>query len=331
MRAGETGPEPYTVSVVVTTYERPPELLAGCLRALYEQDWPPSRYELVVVDDGSSTPPLARALQLAPPPPGLAVRAETIEHAGVVAARNHGLALARGDWVAYVDDDATASATWLRRLAVAIDAHPDADRLAGVGGRIATIPGRTWISRYASAFDNFLQEADESGAVDVLIASNSCYRADVLRAVGGYHARWQDTLALGYEEDELALRLRGAGYELRFVPDAEVGHHARSTLRGLLRQWYVYGTGAATYCDASGLAPAALLPYPVLPLAGRARRSIGRWREMRRACREQGVSGLDLLLYPALDLLQQLAFALGFAQATRRLSARPERPARDAG
>ena len=55
-------------SVVVPTYERS-ALMARCLAALAQQDYPRDRFEVVVVDDGSVRP-LAETIA---PPPGLAV------------------------------------------------------------------------------------------------------------------------------------------------------------------------------------------------------------------------------------------------------------------
>ena len=45
-------------SVVLPTYNRP-DLLANCLKALENQEYPSNRYEIIVVDDGSQVSPQA--------------------------------------------------------------------------------------------------------------------------------------------------------------------------------------------------------------------------------------------------------------------------------
>jgi glycosyltransferase involved in cell wall biosynthesis len=91
------------VSVVVARYERT-EYLPLCLDALARQDHPVQ--EVVVVDDGSTTPAAAAQLErlerdLWP----FALRVLRLPHAGVSAARNAGWRAAEADLVVFVDDD----------------------------------------------------------------------------------------------------------------------------------------------------------------------------------------------------------------------------------
>jgi len=85
------------VSVIVPTWNRA-ERLAGALESVLAQTRPAD--EVIVVDDGSTdgTPELlARRFP--------EVKALSIEHSGVSAARNHGIARARGEWLAFLDSD----------------------------------------------------------------------------------------------------------------------------------------------------------------------------------------------------------------------------------
>src|SRR5262245_56955329 len=87
------------LSVIIATRNRP-ELLAATLERLCAQSVPADEYEVVVVDDGSS-PPLAL-----PDAVGAAaihlVRTVGVERS---AARNAGVAAARGEWILFLDDD----------------------------------------------------------------------------------------------------------------------------------------------------------------------------------------------------------------------------------
>ena len=104
--------EPFC-SVIVPTHRRPAQL-AECLAALARLDYPPDRYEVIVVDDGGGMP-LDDVLE--PFRDRMAVSCLTGRRAGPAAARNAGAARARGDLLAFTDDDCRPRPDWLRRLA----------------------------------------------------------------------------------------------------------------------------------------------------------------------------------------------------------------------
>lgn len=85
------------ISVVIPTYNRA-ALLVRALTSVAAQTY--GDYEVVVVDDGSTddTADVVRALQLP-------VRYLQQAHAGVSAARNRGVGVARGEWIAFLDSD----------------------------------------------------------------------------------------------------------------------------------------------------------------------------------------------------------------------------------
>lgn len=112
------------ISVILPTRDRAaylPRAVASVL-AQRHTDW-----ELVIVDDGSTdqTPQVVAAMD---DPRVRAVRLEPgAAGGGVCRARNHALALATGEVIAYLDDDNTMHPLWLKSLAWAFDRHPDVD------------------------------------------------------------------------------------------------------------------------------------------------------------------------------------------------------------
>jgi glycosyltransferase involved in cell wall biosynthesis len=86
-----------TVSIVIPCYNAEP-YIAATIRSVLAQDLP--AMEIIVVDDGSSDRSLDVVREQFP-----AVRVVAQANQGVAAARNHGLSLARGEWVAFVDAD----------------------------------------------------------------------------------------------------------------------------------------------------------------------------------------------------------------------------------
>lgn len=121
-----------TFSVVIATYRRP-ELLRRAMASIFDQDYPTDRYELIVVDNAGdeATSRLVHEMSAAAPiPVTYLVEAQN----GVSAARNRGAIHARFDYVAFLDDDATASPDWLAAFDAVIREH----HALVVGGR--TVP-----------------------------------------------------------------------------------------------------------------------------------------------------------------------------------------------
>lgn len=106
------------VSVIVPTHNRP-DLLREALDSLCAQTF--QAWEAVVVDDASNPP--------AAPDVGDA-RIRIIRHSsaqGGAAAKNSGIQNARGDLLAFLDDDDCYQATYLERAVTMLDSHPDLD------------------------------------------------------------------------------------------------------------------------------------------------------------------------------------------------------------
>ncbi len=122
---------PPTASVVVPTFRRATQL-ARCIDALAAQRSP--SFEIIVVDDGSADGTTQSVLRDAR---HVAAGLRALTHAenrGPAAARNTGLAAARGEIVAFTDDDCEPEPSWLAELVRALErATPD---VVGVGGRV---------------------------------------------------------------------------------------------------------------------------------------------------------------------------------------------------
>src|SRR2546430_10472903 len=118
------------VSVVVPTWNRA-ALLRDALASLASQDYPPERYEIVVVDDGSTDATSAVAADSVESDSLPRVQYVRQAHAGLNAARNAGIAAAKGDLICFVDDDVEAPRAWLRAIVQGAARHPYAGCLGG--------------------------------------------------------------------------------------------------------------------------------------------------------------------------------------------------------
>src|ERR1043165_5810022 len=108
-------------SIIIPTYSRPAALTA-CLEAIALLDYPRDRFEVIVVDDGSPTPAEQVVASFSS---RFSVRSLRQERAGPAAARNLAATCARGDFLAFTDDDCLPDRDWLRIFARHFAAHPD--------------------------------------------------------------------------------------------------------------------------------------------------------------------------------------------------------------
>lgn len=214
------------LSVVICTRNRAP-FLAPCVESVLAQNYPRDRFELIVVDNGSSdaTPEIARRFAdrgvhyVLEPVPGLS------------RARNTGRAQAKGDYVGYLDDDATADAGWLQ--AVADSVKLTQGRAVWIGGAIYlqwAAPEPAWINdelRVPLGYLYWGAEPRELSPTERLGGGNSFYRRDRLLALGGFDERLgrQGGNLLSGEETQLQKRIEREGGRLFYHPKASIHHH----------------------------------------------------------------------------------------------------------
>jgi GT2 family glycosyltransferase len=205
--AADPSPEP-VLSVVLATYNRV-ELLERLLETLSRQTLPPARFEVIVVDDGSSVPVHAR-IDPRRYPFQLSIISQ--KNAGPSAARHRGVMEARGRILVLLDDDMDLPARFLEaHLAYHASGRPTA-----VFGRYASDPkiaDKPLFERYHGLKWDNLSIGIARGEVPVdgtLLATGnaSMRREDYLRA-GGLDlslSRAED-MALGLDLEELGVEL----------------------------------------------------------------------------------------------------------------------------
>lgn len=221
-----------SVLVPVRNEER---YIEACLGSLLSQEYPPDRYEVLVLDGGSTdrTRDLARTLAA-----DAAARVILLDNPGrtPATAMNVGLAHARGDVIVRVDGHAAVEGDFLRRGTEAL-------RSSGadcVGGPLRSIGrgavGEAVALAMSSPFGvgnarfRYSQEREEVDTV-----AFGFYRRDVFDRVG----RFEDIV--GGEDDEFNYRLRDAGGRILLTPEIRSRYVVRSSLPDLWRQYFAYG------------------------------------------------------------------------------------------
>ena len=248
-----SGAEP-TVSVVVCSYalERWDDLVAA-VRSVREQTLAP--LELIVSVDHNDGM-LARAQAAFPD----AVAIANGEARGLSGARNSGLRVARGDVIAFLDDDAQAAPDWIERL---IEPYSDPNVL-GVGGAIDP----SWTAGRPAGFPeefgwvvgcSYAGLPAEATPVRNLIGANMSIRRSVFDAVGGFTSGIGrvGTRPVGCEETELCIRARQRipGGEFVFEPRARVRHAVpadRATWAYFRSRCFAEGVSKAQVAAAAG-------------------------------------------------------------------------------
>lgn len=232
------------ISAIICTHNRA-GYLGAAIDSVLGQTY--AACEIIVVDN-ASTDNTRAVVDLRLPHPKLTYVYEGV--LGLSAARNRGAAIAQGDILAYLDDDAEASPQWLAALAAAFEQQPQA---AIAGGQVSLlwpqlVPPPRWLSPTL---------AESLGAYDLgpslqLITTpgqtprglNYAVRKDFLNSVGGFDrqlGRVGKNL-LSNEELHLTQQALTSGFEVLFVPEARVAHHvAPERLRPgwfLRRSWW---------------------------------------------------------------------------------------------
>jgi GT2 family glycosyltransferase len=220
-------------SIIVPTYNRP-QLLADCLGALARLDYARDRFEVVVVDDGGSTPldGVIAGFRAA-----VDITLLTVANAGPAAARNVGARRARGAYLAFTDDDCRPAAGWLSALGARAGAAPG----AMVGGRTLNALPDNLCSVLSQAvidvvYSHYNADPDHSR---FFTTNNLTVPADRFRALRGF-----DPAFTTAEDRDLCERWLSGGGRLVYAPDALVRHAHALTVGGLWRQHFGYGRGA---------------------------------------------------------------------------------------
>lgn len=242
------------VSVVVPTHDRP-EVLATTLQTLLALHYP--HFEIIVVDNAPSTPKTAEVVR------SLAencahLRYVREDNPGPSCARNRGILEAKGEIIAFSDDDVTVDTYWLAHI---VKGFTRAENVACVTSLVLPqeldTPAQVWFEEYGGFTKGFNARVfDRSQGSDTPFhpftagrfgtGAGMAFTADFFRREGGF----DPALRTGQDIAEF-FRVIICGYKLVYEPASFLYHQHRRGYEQLRKQLYSYGSGLTAYLTKS--------------------------------------------------------------------------------
>lgn len=211
------------VSVIVPAHNKFEVTYFGLCALLFAAN--EASFEVIVVDDGSTD----RTAMLEDIVSGVrVVRHDRAQ--GFVAACNDGAAVARGRYLAFLNNDTEATAGWLDEAIAVFEGFEDVGlvgcKLVYPDGRLQEAGGVVWgtgdpwnVGRNGKANDpafNYLRQVDYASGAAILLPR------EVWNEVGGFSAEYAPAY---FEDTDLAMKVRDSGRRVLYAPGALVYHH----------------------------------------------------------------------------------------------------------
>ena len=216
------------ITAAVCTHNRA-GFVSHAIDSLLRQSLPPSDYEIIVVDNGSTDETAALLQRYVEAPGDVTVRSYTAPAVGLSHARNLAVHGATGEVIAFLDDDAIASPNWLQALLDAYAAFPEAWI---VGGRVEALwqaPRPDWLTDELLLHLAILDLGEQRRPLrngEEVYGVNFSVRKQAFQELGLFNADLgrRGALLLGGEEVELQTRVLSRGKQIIYAPDALVRH-----------------------------------------------------------------------------------------------------------
>jgi len=214
------------ISVVVPA-RNAGQTIGACLQSLLTQSEPRERYEVTVVDDGSTDDTRQVAQRYA-------VTLLDQPHEGPAAARNRGVAASQGEVVLFTDADCVPAPDWIEEMARPFQEQD----VVGVKGAYRTRQ-RGVMPRFVQCeYEERYERMAKLKQIDFIDTYSAGYRRQIFLAEGGFDTAYPNA---SVEDQEFSFRLAERGYKMVFNPKAIVYHRHPETLVAYLRRKFNIG------------------------------------------------------------------------------------------
>ncbi|MEZ0497974.1 glycosyltransferase family 2 protein [Sphingomonas sp. IW22] len=214
-------PEHKLVTVLVPVWNNP-EQLERCIVALQEQDYPRDRFEIVIVDNGSTDDTAVRAQ-------AMGVRVLHQPKPGSYAARNLGIANTSSDYLAFTDSDCIPDPRW---LSTAMARAVEEQNLGVIAGRIVLFnESGSEARRWAECYEAMVAFPQHQAALGTCATANWVSpRAAIVEA-----GCFDETVKSGGDH-HMGMKIRASGRTMLYEPEMIVRHPTRATFAALLEK-----------------------------------------------------------------------------------------------
>lgn len=235
------------ISAIICTHNRA-EYLKKTIKSLINQTLPKEEYEVIVVDNSSTAntkqviDQLRECQSTKIPEQKIDIRYVYEAVLGLSRARNTGWRNAKGEYVAYLDDDAIASNDWLEKI---LDFFKTVDPKPGcIGGKVEPIwevPRPAWLSDKLLGQLTILDWGPEPLFLDDeqwFVGANMAFPKVLLKEIGGFQVKLGriGNKLLSMEEILLRKEIEEKGYRCFYHPEVSVKHHILP--HRLTKKWF---------------------------------------------------------------------------------------------
>lgn len=199
----------FTVSVVIPAYNAA-ATIDRCLAGLAAQSYPPDRYEVIVVDDGSTDDT------------GVRIKSTGVKYLyqpnqGPATARNNGAAEANGDIILFTDADCIPTANWIAEM---VKPFSDPEVIAVKGAYRCKQSGL--VARFVQLeFEERFAMLEKAESIDMIDTYAAAIRKNIFADLHGFDTSFPKA---NNEDTELSYRMAALGKKMVFNPKAIVYH-----------------------------------------------------------------------------------------------------------
>ena len=211
------------ISIVICTYNRE-YIIEKALISLVNQTIGNEKFEIIVVNNGSTDNTIKIVNNFIEEHPlyKISLFSEE-ENKGLSHVRNRGVELAKGKYIAYIDDDARAERDYVENIIKNVMLYPND---VAFGGKVLpeyeTGQEPKWMSQYIERVISIVNLGDR---VKVLkktypVGCNMFFNVEILRKVGGFNT----ALSLRSDDKYIFYSLREKQYRILYIPEVVVYH-----------------------------------------------------------------------------------------------------------
>ena len=212
------------VSVVIPTYNRK-KLLQKSVRSLLRQSY--KNFEIIIVDDGSSdgTENVVKKFK--------AVKYIKQKRRGPATARNTGIKSAKGEIIAFTDDDCEVDCNWLKSIVLSFRENKEYDAIKG-NTKIKTKDKNSFVYH----IHKHIYISKNSAATN-----NIAYKKKALESINFF----DEYFHFNYEDCDLLMRFKMKGYKIMYCREAVVYHVFEKNPREFKRKHFISGLGMSYF------------------------------------------------------------------------------------